>query len=330
MTFREYIDALFSTGLFGKNKGMFARALFKEAITEPNSEPSLEAIKSWMYGNNRHCDTSRYFTNGSVEKDQFIAYFRKHTRDPSSWKKIQAVFRQLEPDEAFRIDLDTDDRDVFFWSLLIQFQRIFRLPESEREGREQGAPVTTAPQELSPEQIHAIFLDALHRYKIMDIINREPPILNRKDWHILDEFVWRIEGLRSACASRSSPLCLSIPAFIDALHIKADALDACLNITFGPDDENASFNMEGDENFPEDKARALGLKTIPDLLYELIPVEDEDDEDCDEDDEDCDEDEYVIYDPIGLIHVARDADWKTFRRKMNHLYDDITSWKDEP
>lgn len=328
MTFREYVETLYRTGLFGKNKISFASELFCEAVTVPSSDPSMETIKSWIY-KEKQSGSQRYFQNGLMDELHFIDYFTKRTKDADSWKKIQNAFNQVKIDESFRIDLKTDDQDVFFWSLLNQFQRIFQLPESEREEKEPVSPATVTPQELSPAQIRNVFLEAVHYYNIMGIINRKPPFLNHQDSTTLFIFVEQMKKLNLDYASRSSLLCIAIKTFLDALYIEAITVEANLNITFGCDNETASFNMEGDERFPMDKARSLGVKTLPEILSDLFIVEDdEDDEDDDtdgdeyEDGEDCD-------DPMWLVNLARDRDWKTFRREMNLTFEKIVSWKDE-
>lgn len=354
MTFREYIEVLYNTHLFGKGKLSFAKRLFNSAITavDPEKNPGDETIKSWMYKEDRGYNVDRYFPNRLVDESGFFAFFRNHTKAPGSWKKIQDAFRQLKQDEYFCIDLETEDPDVFFWSLLNQFQRIFRLPESEREGREQGISVTTAPQEerepttpatatpqeLSPEQIRSIVLDALHhygeeqtstvpaaeapqelsperirnefletthRYGIMDIINRDPPVLNRNDSTALNAFVKETEGLLYKEVTPPN-----IRSFIMTLEIQAMDLEGKLNFSFGSTNETASINMLGDNIRLWDqikykvKAKRLG---IPKLTPELIQN---------------------AADPLRLYRLAVE-DWGSFRDQMNLWFEHISSDQDK-
>ena len=339
MTFRKYINALYNTHLFGKNKLNFAKRLFDSAIMagDPQAKPGVETIKSWVYKEDRGYSVDRYFPNRLVDESGFFAFFRQHTKDLGSWKIIQDAFRPLEPDEAFRVDLDTDDRDVFFWSLLNQFQRIFHLPESERENKAPTIQVTVAPQELSPEQIRTVFLGAVHHYNIMEIINRTPPVLNRQDSATLYIFLRQMEKLNLNNAPRSSLLCEAIKGFIDSLWRRAMSLDAALNHRFDDDDETASVNMEDGEGLPADKLKEqeeIGIVDLDELIeyvaaYVYLP-DDDDNDDADDDDGDDDDDDVIDANYLDtLLRLRADSvPWRTFRREMNLLFDDISSWQD--
>lgn len=322
MTFGEYVETLFKSGLFGKNKAKVGVTLFYAA--DSSKLPSDAAVKTWMKGH-RNCDIGRYFSDRSIKEDIFIERLQRKTKDLALWKNIQEEFRKLKQknstDDNFLVDVETNDCNVFFWSLSKQFQNIFGLHEPEQDENNPTMPVTVTPQMLSLVQIRNVFLNAVHRYKIMDIINREPPIWNRTDSAIIDIFVEQMERLNLANAPRNSFLCSSVKVFVELLHIKMIELDGNLNITFGPDNETASFNMEGDENFPVEKAKALGIKPILELLAG-------EDEDYGDDEDDFAEDEYDI-DPIKLLQFIQDENWGTFRKKMNLLLDNISSWQDE-
>lgn len=349
MTFREYIEALYSTGLFGKNKAKIGATLFDKAGS--SRSVSEEAVKTWMRGS-RNCNIGMYFPNGIKEETKFIAHFKSVTKVPGSWKKIQDAFRQMKQDEYFCIDLETEDPDVFFWSLLNQFQRIFRLPESERDGREQGVSVTTAPQEerepttpatatrqeLSLEQIRTVFLDAFHQYRaeqnpvvpataipqeespeqirrefleathrhgIMDIINRDPPILNRNDLKFLTAFVKETEEMLNKGATPPN-----IRSFIMTLEYRAMDLGGKLKFRFGSTNETASINMLGDKIRLWDqvkyKVRAKRLG-IPELTPELIEN---------------------AADPLHLYRLLLE-DWGSFRDQMNLWFEHISSDQDK-
>lgn len=144
----------------------------------------------------------------------------KYTRGVSETKTKKST------DDDFLVDTETDNCDVFYWSLSKQFQNMFGLHESSLEENDSTmpatmTPVTITPQTLSPDQIHDIvldaihhykeehnsmpetvapqklstaqirniFLDAIHRYNIMEIINREPAVWTRHDSITLNVFV---------------------------------------------------------------------------------------------------------------------------------------------
>lgn len=305
MTLGEYIGALSSTDLFGENKAKFGQGLFEAAGS--HVEVSEEAVKTWISGD-RRCRVRRYFPDETIDETSFIRYFRQRTKAPDSWKKLQLAFQSMEPvdsvDEDSCVDLVTKDPDVFYWSLLNQFQRIFRLPESEREENDPTEPVTAPQQtELSPEQMRDMFLEAINQYKIMDIINREPAILNRHDAVCLNVFLEKMDMLTLNCNPLSSSLCASIKSFIDDLQLQVLSLDATLNNNFSFADENAAINMEGDEDLVTNTENVIRRLGIPELSAELI---------------------VDAADPVGLLKIAVE-DWGNFRNKMNLLFKEISS-----
>ena len=303
MKFGEYIEILASTGLFGKSKVRFASGLFGAAAI--NTEFSEEAVKTWINGT-RSCNIKRYFPEMKMDDEQFIAYFRKRTKAPGSWKKIQKAFfskfAAAVETEDICVDLATEDSEVFYWSLLNQFQRIFHLPESERTVKNSVAPMSAPPQnQITSEQMYKLFLEGVHQYKVMDIINRKPAILNREDSASLNVFLSKIDILVPYHSPYDDSLYASMRSFIDALRIQVLTLDANLNNRFSFEDETASINMEDDKDCDE-YPNPLGL---PELTPELIKS---------------------AYDPIGLTEILVRG-WGNFRDKMNLLFKDISSWQ---
>lgn len=305
MTIGEYIETIYGTGLFGKNKARFGTKLFQ--VAGSHVEVSEEAIKSYMYGRNE-CPVEKHFPDEAIDETEFIKYFRRKARGSDSLKGLQNAFRILKTDDSvdedFCVDLETEDPDVFYWSLLNQFQRVLRLPESEREESNSTVPVTVPQQtELSPEQMRNMFLEAIDQYNIMDIINRKPAILNRHDSVCLNVFLEKMDMLTLNCNPLSSPLCASIKSFIDNLQLQVLSLDATLNNNFSFADEKAAINMEGDEDLAantENITRRLG---IPELSAELI---------------------VDAADSTRLLEIAV-KEWGNFRDIMNLLFEEISS-----
>lgn len=310
MTYGDFIKVLYDTGFFGKNKAKFARTLFSAAHTS-DQDASVDSVKTWLYGT-RNCDTGKYFNDGKVDEKSFIRYLEQATRDPGSWRILQEAFssqRASEPEALdFRVDLETNDSGMFYWSLLNQFQRIFHLPESEQEAKDSTIPLKIAPQkEITDKQIHSLFLKAIFDYKIMETINRKPAVLNREDSARLNTFLSLIDVLIPLNGSYKSSLYGSIGDFIRTLQSQVLSLDATLNNRFGFEDDTASVNMEDNENMGE-HSKNISRVEIPELSIELF--------------EDAD-------DPAHLLKIAVD-EWGNFRNKMNYLYNMISSWQDEP
>lgn len=306
MKFGEYIEILVSTGLFGKSKAKVGIGLFEAA--GPKKEFSEEAVKTWIRGI-RSCNIERYFPEMEMDDEQFIAYFRKRTKAPGSWEKIQKAFSsKFSADgetEDICVDLATEDPGVFYWSLLNQFQRIFHLPESEREVKNSETPLITAPQrKLSSEEICDLFLKATRACEVMDTINRKPAILNRDDSARLNAFLDRMDFLIPNAAPCDALLSASIRSFIDALRIQVLTLDANLNRRFSFEDESASINMEDDKDWKKNRRRGHRPE-LPDLSLNLI---------------------LKSADPVNLGKIAV-LEWGNFRDKMNRLFEDISSWQ---
>ena len=218
MKYGEYIKILASTGLFGKSKVRFASGLFKAA--GPNTEFSEEAVKTWINGT-RSCNIERYFPEMKMDDKQFIAYFRMRTKAPGSWEKIQKAFSsEFIADvktEDVCVDLVTDNPEVFYWSLLNQFQRILHLPESEREVKNSEMLTNAVPPRKPPnEEIRDWFLKLTDVCAVMDTINRKPAILDRNDSARLNGFLDRMDFLISNAMPCNDLLCASIKSFIEA------------------------------------------------------------------------------------------------------------------
>lgn len=310
LTFGEYVDALRSTDLFksswGRKEGRVKIGWDLFTIAAPNAKVSESAIKTWINGS-RNCNIDLYFQDRSMcptDETKFISYLSDKAPG-DSWRKMQDEFRQLNVNEELCVDLDTEDRDVFFRSLLKQFQRIFLLQESKQKEEEPAVSPTEIPQEQSPEQIRNEFLETIHRYGIMDIINRDPPVLNRNDSKALTAFVKETEGLLYKDVTPPN-----IRSFIMTLEYRAIDLEGKLKFRFGSTNETASINMLGDKIRLWDriiskvKAKRLG---IPELTPELIEN---------------------AADPLHLYRLLLE-DWGSFRDQMNLWFEHISSNQDK-
>lgn len=158
----------------------------------------------------------------------------------------------------------------------------------------------------SEKQVHELFLDTVREYKIMEIINRKPAILNRYDsanFRLFDE------QIRTLAPGNSPPNSLKrlIEAFSDCLLRRALSLDARLNNQFGYDNDAASVNMEeADANSKKyiQKLKSFGVSELTDEVLKEAK------------------------DPLSLLKITGDSEWRKFRFYMNFLYDKISCWDD--
>lgn len=316
MTYGEYIEPLFSTGFFGKNKAEFGQRLFLAAgpiiAAKKESGPgiSISTVKTWLKHPEK-CRVGSYFPDSVINEGQFIRFLKSYTKGHNMWQELQKAFlvrRSSNPTASdFCVDLNTEDSELFYWSLLNQFQRIFHLPETEQNVEDLTVPVLGMLHEKPlTERVRDIFLEDVRYFSIMEIINRKPVILNRTDSACMNTFLDKIDILAQNRCLDNTSLGTAINAFMKGLRIQALTLDAGLNSKFAFDDENASFNMEDDEDWAEgnEKQQELG---IPELSLELI---------------------LEAADPVALAELAV-MEWGNFRDKMNRLIEYISSWRDK-
>lgn len=251
MTYREYITALVSTGLFDKNKAHLGTDIFNTLnMTDPYTKVSESAVKKWMDGS-RSCNKRSYFPDGKVNTTGFINYLTGKTKDCDSWKRIQDAF--ISMDESikkavdFRVDLATDDNDVFFWSLINQFQRIFGLTETPYNEHDLSVRNAIAVQRnLSIEDLRNEFIGYCRHYKIMGIIKRNPPKLTIVDAMAMEDFVHGIDSVIRMCKKTDDKLYSVICDFKDKIELISLEVYANINSRFNQGDPNASYNMAED------------------------------------------------------------------------------------
>ena len=310
MILHDFIETLFKTGCFGRNKVKLVIALFSHADAAVYISES--AAKSWLKKpgdtNGRSCRVATYFPENSVNEQKVIKYFKQHLK--GTWKQLQNAFQKFEKENPsdldFRVDLRTENPEKFYWSLLNQFQRILRLPETDMEDTDAVSVSASASNKMLSKDVRDYFLGAVRYFQIMEIINRTPPVLNREDSARINVFLDRVEVLITDKDNLDFTLYATIKHFIEALQIKALSLDACMNNRFGFGNDNASVNMGDDETPIFENPNKYNLPTEEDFS-ELLEE---------------------VADPIafaGIIHRG----WGHFRKIMNILFDEICSWPEE-
>lgn len=342
MTFGEYIEALKTTGLYGKSKVRIVRILFKKAgscIVRNGSKDELpdSTIYSWTSGS-RNCEIAEHFPN-DLDCDGLFSYLK--TNGIESWKNIQGTFKSYKTANSenanYLIDLETNDPEKFFWSLVNQFCRLLRLPRLESIEENSATPVTRIQKnELSPVELRYIFLQLAECYGIMDIINREPPNFNREDSAYLNIFTRQIVSHIDICHEHNHLLYIFINSFYEQLQIQAFSLDGELNKELGWDNNDTSvyINM--------DTGDTIKIEVEEDSLDE---IEDDEADEIEDDDEDEDDDDYINWDQLNIPElngelIAQAADqlrltaiyfeeWEDFCKKMNILYNCISSWQEK-
>jgi len=126
MTLRSYINAI--NRIIKISQSKIVMELFKEAGA--SAYVLKETAKSWLKPDgkgHRNCRIHDYFPEDKLDETHFIKYLQ--IRVNTSWKALQEIFRSINDDGI--IDVNTDNPDVFYWSLLNQFQKIYNLPLSE-------------------------------------------------------------------------------------------------------------------------------------------------------------------------------------------------------
>jgi len=157
------------------------------------------------------------------------------------------------------------------------------------------------------EQLQALFLMAIHEYKVMDIINRKPAILNRLDSADLNNFLRDIDTILPAYNSCGGLLRASIESFSNALLIQVLSLDATLNNRFSFEDENASVNMEDTDTDLAETDEVKNRLELPEFSLELIESAE---------------------DQFRLLRTGI-SEWGNFRDDMNRLFERIRLWSDK-
>lgn len=340
MTWKEFFGAIYNSKLVNLSSPKIVKSLFEKSGAHIEFEE--RTAKSWLDGK-RQCNASRYFPDGRIE-DVRAAYSFFRNRSEEQLKTLQKIFREQDV-AGSAIDVVTDNLDTFCWSLvngfldLLGFQRV-------------DIPITALNEDLSNQKVRRIFLNAVCHYRIMETINREPPVWNRSDEVNLELFLDIVDKELPSENLPTGLLSGFIESFIQILRLQTWALEAALNRHFDLENENASINM-GDGFRGRDENETLiylqGFLNGYKQCYLFLGYDDEvdDDNDNEVDDDDID-DEFDVDDANSnegdvpeLIRMLEIDDnpfphidfylrsWEKFIRKMNRLYEDICAWNGE-
>lgn len=118
MTWKAYIDPI-RLILINKAKPKIIMELFETAAGRA-MEFGESATKRWYYGE-KNCDSYKWFPKGEFDKENLKnLYDIFRNRPDNKLEKLQQEFRKTT-DRNGPIDLETNDMDIFCWSLVNQF-----------------------------------------------------------------------------------------------------------------------------------------------------------------------------------------------------------------
>lgn len=175
MTFGEYIETIHSTDLFVGGAAKIAADLFG-AAGSMLAPINLNTAKSWLR-NHRKCKIREHFPHDKVDEKGFIEFFSGRE---SSWKELQAAFRSMS--DLGIVKVDAESPAVFYRSLLNQFQKIFRLLETEEPAEKMLLRFKEATLEYTLEDF---FNDPLTA-SVDDLPNRINGFLKRIDCDVIE------------------------------------------------------------------------------------------------------------------------------------------------
>lgn len=175
MTFRDYIGCI-SKFIIGSQPNIVI-ALFKEAGAIKEVEE--DTAKSWLRLNRseQQCRIRDYFPKDKLDEKYFIKFISNRVN--TSWKELQESFYSFNDDKI--VDVDTDKQDLFYWSLLNQFQKIQGLPLSEKPTDSIGEDFPNTQNNSSHKEMIRIFKETAESYKIANFINRDPAMIYFKN-----------------------------------------------------------------------------------------------------------------------------------------------------
>lgn len=138
MKWKDFITPIQKSGITSDAAYKIVLDLFKQAGSI--NDISEAAAKSWLSGN-RNCKASTHFPSGEVNTVCLFHYFRN--RPDGKLQQLQQTFqagKELDADSP--IDRETDNMDVFCWSLVNQFLDLIGFQRI-------GIPHTDTPLETS-------------------------------------------------------------------------------------------------------------------------------------------------------------------------------------
>ena len=117
MTWKKFITLIRHSGISGEASYKILLDLFEKAGCK--CDVSDATAKSWL-NESRNCKASTYFPAGKVDTNSLFRYFRN--RPGGKLKQLQQIFQTGEHfDLDSPIDVETNDIDIFCWSLVNQF-----------------------------------------------------------------------------------------------------------------------------------------------------------------------------------------------------------------
>lgn len=127
MDFRDYITTISET-INVKAVDFIIDLLTKSGAEIFSSEAAISWLEPAKSKRHRNCQIKRYYNKDHpFNETGFIEYLKSQIR--TSWKKVQEAFNIINDDDKI-VDVNTNNEDLFYWSLLNQFQRIHKLPLS--------------------------------------------------------------------------------------------------------------------------------------------------------------------------------------------------------
>lgn len=145
MKWKDFITPIYESKITIKVSWMILSDLFIAAGCK--CEFSDSAVRSWLSGR-RKCKVSTYFPDNEVNIKEVYSYFRR--RPDSNLKQLQELFqKKTSSNSDSPINLDTEDLDVFCWSLVNQFLDLLGFQRID-------IPHATPSGEKTAEDSHAL------------------------------------------------------------------------------------------------------------------------------------------------------------------------------
>lgn len=123
MTWRTFAETIRTVKLVNCCPWEIVLHLFEAAGVEEVKLPLEKTIRSWIE-NNRNCKVSRYFPDGKINHREVFLFFRKAPEE--KLRNLQKEFK-LNIDAGSPIDVNTDNLDMFCYSLVNQFLDLLGL-----------------------------------------------------------------------------------------------------------------------------------------------------------------------------------------------------------
>lgn len=127
MTWRIFARTICDTKFINRKQCEIILDLFRAAGVEKKKEPLEKTIRSWLE-NRRKCKGKHYFDDDEIDNMEVFRFFRKIPEE--ALRDLQKRF-QTNVDESSPIDVNTDNLDLFCWSLLNQFLNLLGFHQAD-------------------------------------------------------------------------------------------------------------------------------------------------------------------------------------------------------